>query len=376
MKDKQSVSVFLSNHILFFLPVQYMKETGIGTAEIEKMMFIPYAASASEKEAVLRQALSQSGNRIPSHLLECDEKTQLRKWEPFLRQANAKTIGAFDSKALSFSVYFDSNCFVFTPGKYNRGGFSGIRESKFTIPSDSSDEELDKAIDRILGACIGKDGKLLADFLKEPPRLSKSGPKEAPSLGISGFGFKNMWFAVKSTDSLNVAHALGISAPREVSWNEGIEAAYGKNSVFITPPIDGWVLAVGWGLMSTDATIETELIERLSSTFDEAQYFATHRGSEAHCWIKAVAGKIVRAYSYADGESTLVEGEPTEVERNSNLFNSFSPEAAKDGYWEQATHPDEDFVMRVATTWSINPSELSSRDDIMEKGLLGKIDQR
>ena len=194
------------------------------------------------------------------------------------------------------------------------------------------------------------------------------------SLGISGFGFKNIWFAVKSTDPIQVAYALGITSPQEIGWHEGVEAAY-QTSVFITPPIDGWILAVGWGLWTNGATddVQMELTRRMSEEFGEAQFFGTHRITEAHCWIKAVAGKVVRAYSYVgeQGENLIVEGEPTEVERNWNLFNSFSDEAKNDDYWERTICPGEDHVMKVAAAWSIDPSELSARENIPERGLLG-----
>lgn len=207
------------------------------------------------------------------------------------------------------------------------------------------------------------------------PRLPETNLDETSCPGISSFGYKNLWFAVRSTEPVKVAHALGIVSPQEVDWNDGVEASY-QNSVFITPPIDGWVLAVGWGLLAAGATDEAQMetARRLSEEFCEVQYFRTHRITEAHCWIRAIAGKVVRAYSYVGdcGETLLAEGEPTDVEQNWNLFNSLSAEAADDGYFEQAMHPDEDTVMTVAASWSINPSELSAREDIPAKGLLGK----
>jgi hypothetical protein len=68
--------------------------------------------------------------------------------------------------------------------------------------------------------------------------------------------------------------------------------------VFVTPPIGDWTLVVGTSLSFLDSPAAAKeagtLLLQLSRTFGEAQYFSSHQVVEAHGWIKAVAGKVVR----------------------------------------------------------------------------------
>jgi hypothetical protein len=68
-----------------------------------------------------------------------------------------------------------------------------------------------------------------------------------------------------------------------------------------------------------------------------------------------------------DGTSTIVEGEPTEIERGYNLVNTLSEEAqADENYFdrEDIDYPFEDITMEIAGAWSINPDSLDSRKDV------------
>ncbi len=65
------------------------------------------------------------------------------------------------------------------------------------------------------------------------------------------FGYKCMWYAVKTVDKQKLAEKLGLNNVSDCNWHTGIERAY-KGSVFITPAIDGWTLACGLGLAEAD----------------------------------------------------------------------------------------------------------------------------
>ena len=81
----------------------------------------------------------------------------------------------------------------------------------------------------------------------------------------------------------------------------------------------------------------------------------------------------VYAYSGESGENICIEGEPSEFEKTLNLMNTFSKEAGDPKYFERTDikWPDEEFVMKIASHWSIDPSELESRTTITGLGLLG-----
>lgn len=196
-----------------------------------------------------------------------------------------------------------------------------------------------------------------------------------------GFGYKCMWIAVKTTDQEKIADLLGFDKSQKTNWKNGIENAY-NNSLFITPPIDEWTLIVGYGFPREDnghgLSKIKDLLARLSSKFGEAQYFASHRVVEYHCWIKSIDGKSVRAYGYVgeSGENIEVFGEETTIEQTYKLGNTLSAEAQQDEKYyarEDLTYPDEEMVMEVAESWSINPTTLDERIDVKGLGIVGKL---
>jgi hypothetical protein len=198
------------------------------------------------------------------------------------------------------------------------------------------------------------------------------------------FGYKCMWFAVKSDHNEGLIKSLNLSDVRPCNWNIGIEKAY-EDAVFITPPINGWILACGRRLPHGDSKEGIELVKdilrKLSKEYGEAQFFCTHRVTEYHCWIKAVEGNIQRVYSYLgeSGENIMIEGEATDFEKTLHLVNTFSDDAKEKNYFERedVSLPDEEIVMKVAENWSIDPTTIESRNDITPAlGLLGEISQR
>ncbi len=194
------------------------------------------------------------------------------------------------------------------------------------------------------------------------------------------FGYKCMWFAVKTDDKDGVAEALGFKSTMACNWEYGIAQAYGK-SVYITPAIGTWTLAVGWGLPHGDSKESIEkvksLADKLSERFGEAQFFGTHRVVEYHCWLKSVGGKTERLYSYSgeSGENLAVEGGPTVFEKQYNLVNTLAAEAQSEGHYdrEDLDYPDEEMVMKLAGAWSINPQLIENNDNIKGLGLVGTL---
>lgn len=213
-----------------------------------------------------------------------------------------------------------------------------------------------------------------AEYKSEPKEIMTEQDKPID------FGYKIVWFAVKTDNKSELSKILGLKNSKPSNWKSGIENAY-ENSVFITPQIGEWTLAVGMGLPLGDSQESIEKIEKmlnkLSSEFGEAQFFGTHRVVEYHNWMKSVNGKMERIYSYVGEsmENIKVYGKPTELESKLNLFNSLSEEARSDEYYdrEDLDYADEELVMKIAENWSINPSKLTERTDIKnELGIIGK----
>ncbi len=211
------------------------------------------------------------------------------------------------------------------------------------------------------------------------PATPTMADKSTPS-PIIGFGYKCMWFAVKTRDRYKVAEILSVKNLSDCNWLTGIDRAY-KGSVYITPAIDEWTLACGWGLPYGDNKAGIEevkgYLQVLSKEFGEAQYFTTHRVTEYHCWIKAIDGQIERVYSYSgeSGENIAVEGAATSFEQTINLANTFSSEAKDSNYHDRQDiiWANEELVMQIAGHWSLNPTRLDERTDISNAlGLLGE----
>ncbi len=196
------------------------------------------------------------------------------------------------------------------------------------------------------------------------------------------FGYKCIWFAVKTTDQKGVSEIMGLNDVSPCNWDYGItlSSAFDRN-IFITPVVDGWTLAVGWGLPKGDSPESLEkvkaLADKLSERFGEAQFFGTHRVVEYHCWLKSVNGKTERVYGYLgeSGENIAVEGEPTVFERQYNLVNTFSAEAQNEDYFdrEDLDYPNEELVMEIAGAWSVNPQLIENNNNIQGLGLLGTL---
>jgi len=191
-----------------------------------------------------------------------------------------------------------------------------------------------------------------------------------------GFGYKIAWLAIRTENTQAAADALGMTGVRGASWAEGVTAAYDARQepravVFLTPPVDGWTLAVlgGGDLFDDDGTGGGALdLAALSRRFGEAQKFSTHRVVEHHEWQRWAGGLPVRRYCSTDcsGDVRFDEGDPARAEGN-------LPHAADLGTdnWEDFDLADESTVMAVAAEWSIDPTTLEERADLPPNGLLG-----
>jgi len=214
------------------------------------------------------------------------------------------------------------------------------------------------------------------------------------------FGPKVAWLALDTRETDAVASALGLRGVRTATWAEGIEAAH-QLSVFVTPPLSDWTLAVGTALFPPDRAeaFVKRLLERLSRQFGDAQYFGTHRDVELHLWARARQGLLVRGYGWL-GEKRLTlwdEGRLTKEERDLGFrFSARPTDAARTGLYakderfakdgppplagpgdsgagEEGTVPDEGCVMQLASLWSIDPTILDEAFKEPVMGLLGSV---
>jgi hypothetical protein len=209
-----------------------------------------------------------------------------------------------------------------------------------------------------------------------PSSLSHIGP--SVSSLPEPFGYKIAWFAVRSEDPRKVAAALELTNVQPAGWKYGVAHAYGDVDkdyrVFVSPPVRGWVLALGLPILfEADDHAKTRMIE-LSRKFGEAQFFGSMRVSDVYVWGKAVDGRVVRYFYEGDG-NRRVEGKETseEVGLAFRFFDESSPEAKDPKYWERKDlrFPGEECVLQVAAKWSIDPSQLDKMGLEPSQGLIG-----
>jgi hypothetical protein len=74
---------------------------------------------------------------------------------------------------------------------------------------------------------------------------------------------------------------------------------------------------------------------------------------------------LVRRFYERDGNRSEI-GEKTSEEKELavNFFDASSPEAKNEGYWDRKDllDADEEYVLRVAGKWSVNPSSSIKKD--------------
>ncbi len=214
----------------------------------------------------------------------------------------------------------------------------------------------------------------LRHLKKKPENLEDDSDEDSPV----GFGYKCMWIAVKTNNQQQLADALGLRDQQTCRWKTGIEQAY-KGSIFITPTIDHWTLAAGWGLPRGDSKESLvkikNVLDQLSNKFDEAQFFGSHRGVGYSCWAKSTKGKMDRVYACFDESDPNIEifGEKTDIEMEYDLMEASLQEInyIDDFGAEKWFFPDEELVMTIASHWSVDPTKLGDRTDIQGPGILG-----
>ena len=173
------------------------------------------------------------------------------------------------------------------------------------------------------------------------------------------FGPRTVWLAFRGATPQAVAKALDLREVAPLPWTPGLVGAY-AGRVFVTPPVDGWVLATSTRLPDTGGgdTVDgaTPLLARLARQFDEVQYFGTHEDIGWHAWARYANGAATRKFAYLGAHGVILwnEGALTNEERALNL--DFDAKAVRDG-----SVPDEVNVFALSAKWSVDPSTLGQR---------------
>lgn len=107
----------------------------------------------------------------------------------------------------------------------------------------------------------------------------------------------------------------------------------------------------------------------LSILFGEAQFFDSLRNVDTYSWVKAIQGRLVRAFSIGQYEEYFWdEGESTKAEEDLGfLLPSFETLLDEKPPWKWPTEKD---LLHIAGEWSVNPSKIDRYDTPKSLGVL------
>ena len=159
------------------------------------------------------------------------------------------------------------------------------------------------------------------------------------------FGYKPEWIVLRAKNAKVVCEALGLQDCRPANWTCGLSAVSGRKW-FVTPSLDGYVVAVGAG----ERPLSPALLKTLSTQFSEVQTYVCDQQKALYGWSLYRTGQCVRAYGMSRGQVLLDEGELTREE----IALGFGRFPRKNGGSREG-FPDGDAVLAIAAAWGVDP---------------------
>jgi hypothetical protein len=323
---------------------------------------LPGGSADTAVGAALLSALAGAREGLPD-----DQGTLRDDDNPVLKAAGVRRNAAFVREAAHILVSLDEDevgaggTVRIHPSRRGRGSFEYLPE-RSSLSSPAEPSALGAAVREAFARCEPPAGMLdpaMADENGSSRDGAGSGRAEAGDVPVV-FGPNTAWLALRTDDPREVARALGLHEIAPVPWQEGVtDAVEGDDLVFVTPPVDGWVLAVGavlgsWGPLEIGGQLSA-----LSRTLTEAHYYVTRRSSDYAAWGRAMAGRTVRVFAYADDEM-LSEGALDAFERTLGITT-------------ESRTPEEGDVFRMAAAWSVDPMTFGEREAPQGPGLSGRL---
>lgn len=185
----------------------------------------------------------------------------------------------------------------------------------------------------------------------------KSEYNTTPDLPRSFEGL-NGWLCIKGSTPQEVIRALGLLNDMEANWESGLKAVNDNfmKKVFVTPLMNGYVLALGYipfGVMNS-VNDELKVLDKLADNFDEMTCYSTQSTVDIHVWAKYTSGKLVRGYGWfgESGEVYLNKGNVSAEEVKLGYSNLITD---PDCDWDTVIIPDTEHVFAMAKEWGVSP---------------------
>ncbi|HWN96311.1 MAG TPA: hypothetical protein VNT99_14855, partial [Methylomirabilota bacterium] len=188
------------------------------------------------------------------------------------------------------------------------------------------------------------------------------------------FDAPSRWLAIRSQNPKAIQSALGVQHPRACSWSDALARPF-EPRLFISPPVNGWVVVMGCDLPDPADDIDEcfKFLIGLSQQLGEVQFFSRNRAVSHHGWARLNDGKVLRAYVWA-GETLWEQGALTEAERGLKLrCLTYTESSDILGYAErELLSLNTERVVRLAAAWSLDPTSIGGVD-LESKGIAGDL---
>lgn len=183
------------------------------------------------------------------------------------------------------------------------------------------------------------------------------------------------WMAIKSSHLSRVQKALGLRNAAPCSWAEGF-GRVAETRLFLSPPVQGWVIVVGAGLPEPGDDIDKlfHFLRGIAQEIGAVHYFYADRVFHHHAWIRMENEDVVRAYAWAD-ETLWNQGDLTGAERflEVKCFEYGEAPLPYPFSTRESVAANCEKVLQLAARWSIDPMALNSHNLRTGLGIAGHL---
>jgi hypothetical protein len=182
------------------------------------------------------------------------------------------------------------------------------------------------------------------------------------------------WLAIRTTSLAAVQNALGVRNVTRCSWAEGLSRVI-HHSLFISPPINGWILVIGQGLPEPSEDVDRcyLFLANLSRSLGHVQFFSANRAVNYHAWVRAEDGRIRRGYAWA-GETLWNQGTVTDAETDLGMrCYQYGEVPSLLDLSGETHHSNAEKLLFLAGRWSLDPSSVDESSLNGGEGILGDV---
>lgn len=197
-------------------------------------------------------------------------------------------------------------------------------------------------------------------------------PWEEPHFRAPLADLPGRWLAVQTDNPHAVRAALRLHNAARCSIEDGLHEAR-ESRLFISPPVDGWVLVFGARLPDPAEDVDAcfHFLSAVSRKLGHVQFFSAHRALGHHAWARLEAGRVRRAYAWA-GQTLWNQGLPTAAEVSLGLrCAAYGEDGGDDFLPGESSAWNTERVPQLAARWSLDPALLDERLSRSDFGIAG-----